>query len=61
MIVKRPSANIRSGPGTGYRILDRAEYGEVFRTLERRGRWVRVAMPPGQRRGWIARSLLWGW
>jgi len=61
MIVKRPSANIRGGPGTGYRILGRAEYGEVFRTLERRGRWVRVARPPGNRDGWIARSLLWGW
>lgn len=61
MIVKRSSANIRSGPGTGYRILDRAEYGDVFRTLERQGRWVRVAVPLRNRDGWIARSLLWGW
>lgn len=59
VIVKQPRANIRSGPGTGYRIVGRAESGEVFRTLERRGRWMRVAVGKGD--GWIARSLLWGW
>ena len=58
-MVKRPTANVRSGPGTQHRIVGKAEYGEVLRTREIRGRWVRV-----EREGvdaWMAKSLLWGW
>lgn len=59
-IVKRPTANVRSGPGTNYRIVGKANYGEVVRTREKRGRWVKVerANAPS---GWIAKGLLWGW
>lgn len=59
-VVSRPVANVRSGPGTQYRIVGKAEYGEVVRTRENRGRWVRVERD-GARNGWIAKSLLWGW
>ena len=59
-VVRRPVANVRSGPGTQYRIVGKAEYGEVVRTRENRGRWVRVERD-GARNGWIARKLLWGW
>jgi SH3-like domain-containing protein len=59
-IVKRPTANVRSGPGTQYRLVGKAAYGEVVRTRENRGRWVRVERT-GAPNGWIAKSLLWGW
>ncbi len=59
-IVKRPTANVRSGPSTNHRIVGKAVYGEVVRTRENRGRWVRVERA-GAPNGWIARSLLWGW
>jgi hypothetical protein len=35
-------------------------YGEVVRTREKRGRWVRVERS-GAPNGWIAKGLLWGW
>ena len=59
-VVKSPTANVRSGPGTQYRIVGKAEYGELMRTLENRGRWVRVERE-GTKSGWVAKSLLWGW
>ena len=59
-IVKAPRANLRAGPGTGYRIVGAAVYGETFRVLDKRKAWVRVK-GEGQRKGWIARGLLWGW
>lgn len=59
-VVKSPTANVRSGPGTEHRIVGKAEYGEVMRTHEKRGRWVRVERE-GASKGWIAKSLLWGW
>ncbi len=59
-VVKVPQANLRAGPGTGYRKVGEAAYGEVFRTVEKRPSWVRVSAGDG-RKGWMARSLLWGW
>lgn len=59
-VVKVPTANLRGGPGTGHRIVGKAEYGELLRTLERRGDWVHVRRAD-QQKGWIARRLLWGW
>ena len=52
--------NIRSGPGTKYEIVGKAEYGVVFETLERKADWVKVRHEEGLT-GWIKRSLLWGW
>jgi len=52
--------NIRSGPGTKYRIVGKAEYGVVFETLQRGSGWVKVRHESGLT-GWIKRSLLWGW
>jgi len=59
-VVKAPVANLRSGPSTSARVVGRAEYGNIVKTLERRDGWVRVRKENG-RNGWIARRLLWGW
>lgn len=60
MIVKSQLANIRSGPGTKYKLTGQARHGVVFRTLERTKNWVKVQHESGKT-GWVARKLLWGW
>ena len=52
--------NIRSGPGTKYRIVAKAYYGVVFKTLQQKHGWAQVQHEKGVT-GWIKRSLLWGW
>ena len=60
LIVKKSVVNIRSGPGTRYRVVGKANYGVVLRTQARRGGWVKVRHEKGLT-GWVQRNLLWGW
>ena len=65
MIVKvhknsKKRINIRSGPGTKYRIVAKAYYGVVFETLQQKDGWVQIQHEKGVT-GWVNRSLLWGW
>jgi len=61
LIVKKRVVNIRSGPGTHYRMVGKANYGVVFKTLKRSKKgWVKVKHENGLV-GWIKRPLLWGW
>lgn len=60
VVLKAKVANIRSAPGTRSRIVGKASYGEVLRTLARRGDWIRIRSESG-RVGWVARRLTWGW
>jgi len=65
MIVKvhrnsKKRINIRSGPGTKYRIVAKAYYGVVFKTIQQKHGWVEIMHENGVT-GWIKRSLLWGW
>ena len=50
--------NVRSGPGTGYKIRFTVEKGIPFRVLQRKGKWVYVRHADGDK-GWIHSSLLW--
>jgi len=59
-VVKVNNANLRKGPGTQHRIMGKASYGELLRTKEKRGSWVRVERTTGDI-GWISKKLLWGW
>jgi SH3-like domain-containing protein len=52
--------NVRSGPGTRYRIVAKARYGVVFRTRQQKNGWVQVEHADGVT-GWVKRTLLWGW
>ena len=52
MIVKvhknsRKRINVRSGPGTKYRIVAKAYYGVVFKTLQQKNGWVNVEHEKG--------------
>lgn len=60
VVVKAKVANIRSAPGTRSRVVGKAGYGEVLRTLGRRGDWIRIRSESGLV-GWMARRLTWGW
>ncbi len=57
---RKNKINIRSGPGTKYRILGQAYYGVVFKTVKRGRGWVKVKHEDGLT-GWVKRDLLWGW
>ncbi|MCI5159650.1 MAG: peptide-binding protein [Candidatus Electrothrix sp. AUS1_2] len=50
--------NIRQEPDAGSKVVARAYYGVVFKTLEQQKGWVKVQH--GDVTGWIKRSLLWG-
>jgi SH3-like domain-containing protein len=52
--------NLRSGPGTKYRVVAKAHYGVVLKTLEQNKGWVKVQHEQGVT-GWVKRNLLWGW
>jgi len=56
---KKRKINIRSGPGTRFKIVGKAYYGVVFETVIRKKRWVKVRHESGLV-GWIKRTLLWG-
>ncbi|MCB2181906.1 MAG: SH3 domain-containing protein [Desulfobulbaceae bacterium] len=60
MVVKKKIINIRSGPGTKYRIIAQAKYGVVFRTIKQVKGWAKVRHQNGTT-GWVSRKLLWGW
>ena len=60
LVVKANVANVRSAPSVNSRIVGKASYGELLRTLEHRNKWVRVQRESGAQ-GWVSRGLLWGW
>ena len=59
-VVKTKVANIRKGPSTRTRVVGKAEYGDVLRTLAHKGDWAKIRDADGLV-GWVARRLLWGW
>lgn len=56
---KKKKINIRSGPGTKYKVVGKAYYGVVFKTLSQKQGWAQVKHESGLT-GWVKRSLLWG-
>ena len=56
---KKKKINIRSGPGTKYKVVGKAYYGVVFTTLQQKHGWAKVKHESGLT-GWVKRSLLWG-
>lgn len=52
-----PKANIRSGPGIKYKVIDGAKKGELLKFIEKKGEWVKVGLKGG-RKGWISEKLV---
>ncbi len=57
---KNKQINIRSGPGTKYKVVGKAYYGVVFKKTKQQQGWINVKHESGLD-GWIEGSLLWGW
>lgn len=60
VIVKASNVNLRSAPGASGPVVGQVDHGEVLRTLENKSQWVQVQRESGAK-GWVARSLVWGW
>ncbi|MFO7606631.1 MAG: SH3 domain-containing protein [Desulfurivibrionaceae bacterium] len=60
LIVKKRRVNVRSGPGRQFRLVGKANYGVVFKTVKTSNGWVQVKHENGLT-GWVKRDLLWGW
>lgn len=59
VIVKTPSATLRSAPSARSAVVRKAAQGDVLRKLRRRGRWLKVRHEHGPV-GWVVRSRVWG-
>ncbi len=57
---KNKQINIRSGPGTKYKVVGKAYYGVVFKKTKQQQGWINVKHESGLE-GWIQNTLLWGW
>lgn len=58
VITKNDACNIRSGPGTGNKIIFTVEKGIPFKVLKRKGSWIHIEHADGDK-GWIHKSLIW--
>lgn len=58
VITNKAKCNIRSGPGTGFKVLFMAEKGIPFKVIKRKNKWIYVQHADGDK-GWIHKSLLW--
>ena len=58
VITKTDISNIRSGPGTKYKVLFKVEKGIPFKILNREGHWIHIQHADGHK-GWINASLVW--
>lgn len=58
VITNKNKCNLRSGPGTKFKILFTTEKGVPFKILKRKGNWIHVQHADGDK-GWIHKSLVW--
>ena len=56
---KKDKINIRSGPGTNFKVVGQAYYGVVFAVVDKKGRWRKIRHDSGLS-GWIQQDFLWG-
>jgi len=64
MIVKankgtKKQINVRNEPSAKGKVVARANYGVVFKTLEKKGEWVKVEHGK-EVTGWVESGQLWG-
>lgn len=59
IVIKVPRGNVRKAPTTSAEVAFQTERGEVFKVLDRKGRWLRVVNEGGDK-GWVREDLAWG-
>ena len=52
--------DLYSDPAANARVVAKANYGVVLKTLEQKKGWVKVQHDQGVT-GWVKKSYLWGW
>ena len=58
VITKKENCNIRTGPGSKYKIILTVEKGIPFKVLKRQKEWIKIRHADGDQ-GWIYNSLVW--
>ena len=58
VITRSDKCNVRSGPGTQFKIRFTVERGIPFKVLQRKGKWLQVRHAD-EDQGWIHKSLVW--
>ncbi len=58
IITKKDKCNVRSGAGTGFKVVFTAERGIPFKVLKHKGKWIYIQHADGDK-GWIHKSLVW--
>lgn len=58
VITIKEKCNIRSGPGTNYKVVFSTEKGVAFKVINRKDNWIHVRHADGDE-GWIFKSLVW--
>jgi SH3-like domain-containing protein len=58
VITKNQKTNVRSGPGTQFKIVFTVEKGVPFKVIEQKGQWLNIQHADGDQ-GWIYNSLVW--
>lgn len=56
VVIKGKKANIRTGPGTNYRVIMSASAGQQYEKIGEAGAWVKLKLPGGE--GWVSASLV---
>ncbi len=59
VIVTAGAGNVRSGAGTEFDILFKANRGESFKVIGKQKDWVQIKTTAGKS-GWIWQNLVWG-
>lgn len=58
VITNKEKCNVRSGPGTKFKILFTTENGVPFKIIKRKSNWINVQHADGDK-GWLHKSLVW--
>lgn len=59
VVIKVDKGNLREEPNLKGELVGHVGYGEAFRIVERKGKWLKVATAD-KTLGWIHQSLGWG-
>ncbi|MFZ5450554.1 MAG: SH3 domain-containing protein [Thermodesulfobacteriota bacterium] len=60
-LVLPDSVNIRKGPGLRFRVVNKAEGGEIYKIFAEKGNWVKIGYYlENQPLGWVRNDLVWG-
>lgn len=59
VVIKVSRGNIREKPTISAEVAFQAERGEVFKVIDREGRWLHVVGVEGDK-GWVREDLAWG-